>query len=352
MGGSSEQATTTEPWSEAQPHLRDIFNSAALQWRTGQGAPTPYPELGVAPFTAAERGAQEGLLAFGRRPFFQGIQSGLQQAFGGGIGTDPMQATMQQLGPGLPGTTQQGRQQFEGALGETLQGQPDYSQVGALTEAATRPAMQQFQEQVLPSIRRGAAGAGQVGGSRQGIAEGIAGRGMGQHIADTSTRIAENERQRQMQRQMQGLGIGSQLFGQQAAMAPQLGQLAQRQQEFAAGLAPQLLQTGMLPYQLAQDVGRQQRTMTQAGIEDLRGLHGQWEQIPRVGLQRYASIVNPGAGMGGTQVQQGGGQNPFLGALSGAGGMGLAAAGIPGLQMPAILGMMAGGGLLGGLGSM
>jgi hypothetical protein len=54
------------------------------------------------------------------------------------------------------------------------------------TDAAIRPITENFQEYVLPGIRSGAIQAGQLGGSRQGVAEGIASRNYLRQLGDTS----------------------------------------------------------------------------------------------------------------------------------------------------------------------
>ena len=59
----------------------------------------------------------------------------------------------------------------------------------AATAAAVRPITQSFEQNVLPNIRGGAVAAGQFGGSRQGIAEGLAAQSMFQSVGDTSAKI-------------------------------------------------------------------------------------------------------------------------------------------------------------------
>ena len=62
--------------------------------------------------------------------------------------------------------------------------------LNATIGAAVRPLQQQFQETVLPGIRGGAISAGQLGGSRQGVAEGIAAGRFGDAIGDVTSGIA------------------------------------------------------------------------------------------------------------------------------------------------------------------
>lgn len=58
----------------------------------------------------------------------------------------------------------------------------------AAADVANRQTISTLRNQVLPSIRDSAVSAGQFGGSRQGVAEGLALTGASQAIADTTTR--------------------------------------------------------------------------------------------------------------------------------------------------------------------
>jgi len=57
-------------------------------------------------------------------------------------------------------------------------------------QSAIRPMRQEFQENILSGIGDEALGAGQYGGSRQGIAEGIATRGYLDKVGDVATEMA------------------------------------------------------------------------------------------------------------------------------------------------------------------
>ncbi len=129
-------------------------------------------------------------------------------------------------------------------------------------QAASRPIMQALTEQILPNIRGGAVGAGQFGGSRQGIAEGIAARGALQQIGDTSANIYS---------QAYGQGLNAMQGG--------------------LGMAPQTAALGLMPSQVYQDVGSQQ------------------QMDPFRNLSMYSNIV------GGPTVLGGGGTGATQGAL-------------------------------------
>lgn len=147
-------------------------------------------------------------------------------------------------------------------------------------QAATRPIFQNLTEQVLPAIRGGAIGAGGFGGSRQGIAEGIASRGALQSAGDVSGNIFS-----------QGYGQG-------------LGALQQ-----GLSLAPQTASLGLLPSQIMQQIGEQQRLAP-------------FEQLSRFQSLLGGPIMTGGGGTGASQglLGQIGGLASSAGSLLGGAG--------------------------------
>lgn len=182
-------------------------------------------------------------------------------------------------------------------------------------EAAIRPTTQAYTDAggVLSQIRTNAAGAGQFGGTRQGIAEGIAAGRYNQTINDTSAKMA--------------------------SAAYDKGQ-----DTFARTLmfAPQALETGMMPVNWLSGVGAQQESLAQeqaqyASDATMWGLNAPWAP-----LQNYASIVYGGANpstVSTSNYSGGGGRNALGGALGGA---------MAGFNAFGPWGAL-GGGLLGGL---
>lgn len=160
-------------------------------------------------------------------------------------------------------------------------------------EAAARPLMQNLTESILPSLGSSAELAGQYGGSRQGIAEGIAARGTQQAIADQNSRIFSNAYGQGLNTMMQGIG--------------QSGNVAN---------------LGLMPSNIYQSVG------------------GQRQQVPWQNLQNYMGTV--GGNYGSTQTTPTG--NP-LGSLIGLGAGLTLAAPTGGMSMleGGTLGMAAGG---------
>lgn len=120
-------------------------------------------------------------------------------------------------------------------------------------QASLRPVTQAFNEQILPGIRSNAAAMGQVGSSRQGIAEGLAGARANQQMADIAAQMGNQaygqglqavqaggalgaDFQRLAQQNLLGGGqLGAQITGQQLQGLGQAGALGQQLQGQALG---------------------------------------------------------------------------------------------------------------------
>ena len=146
--------------------------------------------------------------------------------------------------------------------------------------AAIRPVTEAFTDPggVLSQIRGGSINAGQFGGSRQGIAEGIAGRGYLNTIGDISSNMANQNYQNALQAGTQSLA-----------------------------LAPQTHNMGLLPSQAYSAVGTQEQLQNQQ-LENYLANQRMWAlNAPWTPLQNYANIVFGGASPGTTTQQIGGG---------------------------------------------
>lgn len=85
-------------------------------------------------------------------------------------------------------------------------------------DAAVRPINRQLTESTLPAIRSEAISSGGFGGSRQGIAEGLASQGAATAAGDTASKVAEDSYKTNVQAQLQALGLLPQT--QQAQLSP------------------------------------------------------------------------------------------------------------------------------------
>ena len=130
--------------------------------------------------------------------------------------------------------------------------------LAAAVDAAIRPLTENFQNVVLPGIRGEAITAGGFGGSRQGIAEGLAAQGLTRQVGDVSSTIQANAFQQALDAMTKALFAAPQTAGlstlpitAQEAVGSQRQQFAQAQlsEEAQRFLAEQLL-----PFSAAQDV--------------------------------------------------------------------------------------------------
>ncbi len=233
--GSGTQATTNEPWVAQQPYLRELFAEAQRLYGSGELAD-------VQGFDPLELLGQQGTL-------------------------NAAQTQLPQLAT-----------QATGAY-NTLLNAPNVASNPVLQQyiqAALRPLEQSLTQNILPGIRGEAGTTGNVGGSRQGIAEGLALQEFTRQGADVSTRIMQDAYAR----------------GLQAA----LGALGQTQNVFGAALAPSAAVGA---------VGAERRTLGQAQAD-----------APFTAAQRYLSLISDN--YGGTTTTPGAQGNPLLGALGGA----------------------------------
>ncbi len=136
--------------------------------------------------------------------------------------------------------------------------------LAATGQAAIRPIFQNLTESILPSIRSGAIGAGQLGSSRQGIAEGIASRGALQSAGDTLANIFSG-------------GFGQGLSALQGGLQ----------------LAPQTAALGLLPGQITQGIGEQQRLAPFQQLQQLQSLIGSPVVTGGGGVGESPGIVSP-----------------------------------------------------------
>ena len=200
-GGGEQQTTTTEPWAEQQPYLTDLFGKAQ---EFQQAAPVDT--------SASQTATQQAIAGYG------------EAATGATSFLDPIRATTQQYA------------------------------AGALLDPSTNPAfqdylnlsnqaiLQQYTEGVLPALTGGAAAAGNIGSSRQGVAEALSAGKTMESIARSSAGLTSA-----------AYGQGLQATMQAQALAPGYAE--------TYGLAPQFqTQAASLQYGLdtqAEEASRQ-----------------------------------------------------------------------------------------------
>lgn len=260
-GGSTKSTSTTVNYSpeEAAKRAQVMGEAQNIYNQTkGQYAAAGYPGSQVVPFDMYS---------------LMGQGSALTAA-------DQAQASNQQLGTGLNyGLTTamdvNNNPYLQKAVDASLQ---------RVTNQYTDP------NGVLANIRSGAENAGQYGGSRQGVAEGIAAREYGHTLGDTAAQMYSD-----------AYNKGQDTFSRTLATAPGV------------------IQNYALPGQLQSAVGAQREGLAQA-MEDYNAANRDWALNAQwAPLNNYANIVYGGGGSQSTSTGKTptAARNPLLGAVGG-----------------------------------
>ena len=227
-GGSSQQSG---PWAPMTPYVKDIMSQAQGLYGLGK---QNFPEQTFAPMNEMQ---QAGLAA--------------QTNYGVNVA------------PGLIG-------QAQGSWGSDLNA-PDVANnpyVQNMIAANERAVNRNLFENMLPQTRQQAVMEGGMGGSRQGVAEGIAMRG-------TQEALANQNAATQMDAYNRGLAA----------------------QQGALGMTGDIINQGYSPGQAMRNIGdelrqEQQRYVDESMARQMFGQNAPWEN-----LQNYAGIVTPFSGM-------------------------------------------------------
>ena len=250
--GSQTQTTKSEPWEGQAPYLRDIFSQA--QNMTPQQF---YPDQTYA-------NPDDILL--------RAEQIGEQQALGGQ--TDIANAL-------VPGFT-------------SLMQDPSTRFANPMFQNALRAGLNPIEEstsRLLQQARRGATGAGQLGGTRQGILE-------AEVLKDMLTKQSD---------------VASRLYGDVYGDAL-------KSQAVAMQNIPTIMSGLQAPAQTLQQLGNIRTARAQLPIDEAMQRYSFNQNANLANLQNYANLIgNPIPGMQ-TTTQPGARSNPLLGLLGAAGG--------------------------------
>jgi hypothetical protein len=231
MGSKSSGQTTTvqqaDPWSGQQPFLTDIFNEAQRLYRSA--GPSYYPSQTTAGFSPQELQAQGNITQY--------AQGGARDL------------------------TNQGLQSQSFLLGDVLRADSN-PYMADYASGAIAPVWDALTRVGLPGVQGGAVASGQYGGSRQGLAEGLALSDATRQSFDTTARMYND---------MYNTNLGA--------------------MQRAVALNPSMVQSGALPDQLLAGVGTERRAMDQAMIDDAVA-KWEWEQaLPSTKLAQYMSTI-------------------------------------------------------------
>lgn len=279
-GGNTNTVQEAEPWAGLQPHLLsgyqqagDIYSNNPSQF---------YPGQTYLPMNSMQQQALD--MQLGNVSQLQNMGGAAQQGLGTMLGASDLQNNPYAL-------------QYMGAVNQGLQGNLD---------TTINRLQQGFTEQALPAIQSGAVGAGQVGSSRQGVAEGIATRGFGQAMTDAARNMTDAANLNMAQFMSDQYGQGLDAVGRGLSMAPTTAAMTQ------------------MPYQSLGEVGN---TIQQQNMMPLQQAMDQYyynQQAPWNDLGSYVGSINALPGGFGTTSTSSGAEGSALGGAIGGGMTGYA----------------------------
>lgn len=182
------------------------------------------------------------------------------------VSPDPLQNYAQNLS--LAYATQSLPQQFgqtQSALSQMLNA-PNVAQnpyISGVADVVQNRLGRQFRENINPAIRSGAVAAGQLGGSRQALAQGLAARGTQEATGDALAQLYADA-------YSQGLG----------------------QQRAGVGYSPAIMQAGMMPFQIMGDVGAYRRGTAQEALQADIDRYQFGQERPYAAADRYLAALS------------------------------------------------------------
>jgi len=370
-GGGSSGKTTNVPWTASQPYLIGD---------TAKGTPGVFPEAAKMYGQGGITGDQQNAVDLYRNfvmnqatgPDMQYASQGAGDVMRGAFDANFGPVANAQYGNinASQNSLNQARQ-AQGALDPTqamrqmLSGQPNNPYLNQQAQAITGALTRNMQENVMPGIRSEALASGQYGGSRQGIAEGLAASRLNQDLAPALTNLYGNAYESAQQR-MYGASnaLNDQAF-QNSAMNTNLRQQTNQfnaqnnmtNSQFNANLGLQNNQQMMQRNQQnlqgrlqGLDALNQVNNMQNQNFNDYFTASRMPQDINWQNLMNYSGIMQPGSNLG-SQMTQTAGKNRLASGLGGA--MSGAAAGAMIGSVVSVVGTAVGalgGAILGGAG--
>lgn len=259
------------------------------------GGSSPQPTTTTSTTTQELAPEQRELLALVMPKAKEFINTPIKQFPGSTIaGFDPMQIAGQNMTINaatnlIPGQINNAQAANSFLLGPVLYPESNPA-LAAATNAAIRPIVDNFQQSILPSVRAQAVQAGGYGGTRQGIAEGLAANEVTKKVGDVSAAMANQNYQA-------GLGAMTQ----------------------ALQMQPQLAQLSLLPGTVLDAVGSSRRNLEQALLSEQANKYMTEQLLPWMQAQDVAKLAFgiPGGSTTttGTAVQPGTPDNSGMQAL-------------------------------------
>lgn len=242
QSGSRPRRKTTQvvaPPDYAVPYLKDFLSAGESAFESGP--PLYFGGSTVAPVSTEQEQAWQMLSEY--------AQGGAQELASSALGANQFLMDPSILSPDS--------NPYLGAVGDTI----------------TRRVNENLTQNILPSVRGGAVSAGQVGSSRQGIAEGLATQG---------AQTASGDALADLYSAAYGQGLEAMTRG--------------------VALAPQTNQLGVMPGTILEGVGATRRGIDQQFLDADIARHEYEQMKDWLQLSRYGDVLATGIGMGGQQT--------------------------------------------------
>jgi len=320
-GGSKTTTTRTEPWAEQKPYLETGFKRAEDLYTTGKLTPAYYSDTAVSPFRPQQLAAQlaaemylEGprptaMMTGAEREFGRGLSAGGEAMVYGGDAASP-------LGVGeYAGMTPFSEAQYSGLLS----GEYDPSTFDPVAAAIRAETVGKLESEILPGIRQQITQYQPGGGSKGDIVQANA---IAAAQEDINRKIAQGQFQAYQQAQQRmlpaaQLGVGQQQFGMGYGLQGMEGV------EGMLGRYGDTMAEPLRQYEAMGGIGAQQQAQRQREIDAAMTRYGYEAELPTIGLQNYLAGIS--GDYGGSSTSTGpAGPSPFVSALAGGLGMGLA----------------------------
>ncbi len=257
---TSTSTTTVAPFEGQKPYLETLFKEAENQYKAS--GPTYFPDQTFAPLDPLQKQAQSQLLTASAGPIQTLVNKGAA-------------ANSFLQGPVLSPENNPALQQH--------------------AQYAVAPIYDNLVHRTLPAVRNEATANSGYGGSRQGIAEGLAISSANREAGSTTANIYNQAYQN---------GLNAMVQGQQ--------------------LLPTIAQAQTLPAAITEAVGGQERALYQASIDEAIERHNFEQSIDQAKLAQFGNLIR--GNYGGTTTQIAGGAQGSSSAFSqvlGAGALGL-----------------------------
>ncbi len=259
------------PWSAQQPYLQDMFARASSLVGRGQDPASVEAQM--------------------RRLFQSQNMGGMLSYLGGYTGN--------MLG-GAGGTLANTQPAMNFLLDPRMLTPDANPFLAAMGQAVAGTTTQNLLQNILPQVRGGAVDAGQYGGSRQGVMEGLS-------IGGTSTAISNALANMYGGSYQQGIGNMLNAIAQSNQQAGLMGQLAQQTPGIGASLAAMY----DLPASMLSQVGQERSQFPWWQLAQYRGIVGD----PRYGSTERGVTTDPGYKVGESMIGSFTGGQGIMGAV-------------------------------------